>query len=197
MVECYRLTFAVKCAKIRVIKLIWEAFMKIIRHLTDKSVLGIDSPLSQKQPRLTSRAVVKREDGKYAVIYLAKFGFYSLPGGGIESGESPEDAVRREVLEETGCRAKDVSELGIVSENRGRLDYTQLSHYYFVTVDEVGEPQLTQAEIDEGTEVRWHSFDEMKHLIASKIHETDQRRFIQARDLAAIEEYGKNMRVEI
>ena len=169
--------------------------MKTICYLTDKNVLGIDSTPSQKPPRLTSRAIVKHEDGKYAVIYFAKFGFYSLPGGGIENDETPSDAVKREVLEETGCHAKDISELGIISENRGRLDYTQISYFYIVTVGEIGELHLTQAEIDEGTEVQWHSFDKMKYLIASKIHETDQRRFIQARDLAAIEEYGKNMRV--
>ncbi len=166
--------------------------MKTICNLTDKNVLGINILPSQKPPRLTSRAVVIGKDGKYAVIYFAKFGFYSLPGGGIEEGETPDDAVRREVLEETGCSAKELFELGIVSENRGRLDYTQLSHFYLVISDEnITEPRLTQAEIDEGTQVKWHTFEEMKALIANAIHETDQRRFIQARDLAAIGEYER------
>ena len=58
--------------------------MHIFSCLTDKTALGIDSCLSQKPPRLTARAIAKRSDGKFAVIYYEKFGFYSLPGGGIE-----------------------------------------------------------------------------------------------------------------
>lgn len=166
--------------------------MKTICNLTDKNVLGIDSPLSQKTPRLTSRAVVNRDDGCFAVIYFEKFGFYSLPGGGIEEGEDPMEAVVREVLEETGCSAKELFELGIVSENRGRLDYTQLSHFFLVIAnEEIQAPRLTQAEIDEGTRVEWHTFEGMKALISNATHVTDQRRFIQARDLAAIEEYER------
>ncbi len=37
--------------------------------------------------------------------------WWTLPGGGIEPGETPEQAVRREVLEETGLVAKDVDYL--------------------------------------------------------------------------------------
>lgn len=34
--------------------------------------------------------------------------YWTLPGGGLEAGEEPEEAVRREVAEEVGLRALDV-----------------------------------------------------------------------------------------
>lgn len=40
---------------------------------------------------------------------------WTLPGGGLEAGEDPEDAVRREVMEETGYRAEVLELLGIHS----------------------------------------------------------------------------------
>ena len=53
---------------------------------------------------LTVSAVVEH-DGKYLLVEEHAMGRVVLnqPGGHIETGESPEDAVVREVLEETGC----------------------------------------------------------------------------------------------
>ena len=52
---------------------------------------------------LTVSAVIER-DGKYLMIEEVASGAVVLnqPGGHLESGESPEEAVTREVLEETG-----------------------------------------------------------------------------------------------
>jgi 8-oxo-dGTP pyrophosphatase MutT (NUDIX family) len=54
---------------------------------------------------LTVSAVVHR-DGHYLLVEERAMGRIVLnqPGGHIEAGESPEVAVIREVLEETGCR---------------------------------------------------------------------------------------------
>ncbi len=164
--------------------------MKTIAHLTDKTVLGIDNGLSSKPPRLTSRAIVKNKDGMIAILYFRKNDLYSLSGGGIENGETPIDAVKREVLEETGCTAISISELGIVSENRACHDYVTISYFYVVEAGEHLSPlALTKDELERETEVQWHKPEDLKKVIASSNNDTEQRKYIQARDMAAINEY--------
>ena len=43
-------------------------------------------------------------DGKFVVVYAAEKGYWTPPGGGIESGETYEEAVIREVKEETNMK---------------------------------------------------------------------------------------------
>lgn len=162
--------------------------MKLICELNDKIILGMDG-LSDKQPRLTARAIVKNKDGLYAVMYAAKFGLHSLPGGGIEADEDVLTALRREIFEETGCTCDHIEELGIVSENRAHQDFTSKSFYYVVTTEHTPEPiRLTEAEIANRTTVQWHALDEAVRLISEPSHTTTQRMYLQARDVAALKE---------
>lgn len=68
--------------------------------------------------RRAARAIVIRND-ELLVIDRDKFGkqYLTLPGGRIEMGEQPEEAIRRELREETGleigaCRLVFVEEAG-------------------------------------------------------------------------------------
>lgn len=164
---------------------------KVIGKLTDKTVLGKDG-LSTKTPRKTSRAIVVNDDGLYAVVYAKKFKLHGLPGGGFEKGESEVDALRREIMEETGCACDSIEPLGIVSENRGHANYTVLSYYFVVhTSTKKGMPHYTKGEVWLGTSLKWCTFEEMNHLIRDAVHTTNQRRFLQARDIVALDEYSK------
>ena len=77
-------------------------------------------------------AVVRDGHGRVLVMRDAASGGWSLPAGGVEPGESPEQAVRREVAEETGLRVAESRLVGAVGgagyrttyPNGDRVEYT-------------------------------------------------------------------------
>lgn len=164
--------------------------MKLICELNDKVVLGLEG-LSDKAPRLTVRAIVRNQDGLYAVMYSDKFKLHSLPGGGVEDGEDVLTALRREAYEETGCVCDEIRELGVVVENRASLDYTQINYYYVVTTaHQPGQNHLTESEQASRTVVQWHTFDEMVRLINEQEFDRVQGKYLKARDVEALKEYA-------
>ena len=74
---------------------------------------------SFKHPLLTVDAVITTCDGK--IIFIRRKnppykGSWALPGGFVEYGETVEDAVIREVKEETGIKIKIRELLGVYSD---------------------------------------------------------------------------------
>jgi 8-oxo-dGTP pyrophosphatase MutT (NUDIX family) len=63
-------------------------------------VFGVRSEGEQWVIRPSAYGLLEDQDGRIAVV-RSQDGIF-LPGGGIEIGETPEDAIRREALEECG-----------------------------------------------------------------------------------------------
>lgn len=163
--------------------------MRRIAYLTDMDILGTPG-MSSAAPRLTARAIVLSPSGRCAVMYAEKHNIHTLPGGGVEAEESIEDALLREISEETGCTIAAFEPLGYVEENRAHADYTQLSYYYIVrAADETLRPHLTELESANGTCAIWCTLEEAFEHISQPFFERPQGKFLQARDIAALRAY--------
>ena len=120
--------------------------------------------------REVARAVILDTDGR---ILLVRFEFperalWACPGGGVEPGESHEEALRRELHEETGLV---LDELGpcvwtrthVIPFLDGRWD-GQVERFFLVEVDPFEPvPLLTREQLraEYVTDIRWWSPEEL------------------------------------
>ena len=94
---------------------------------------------------------------KVAMIYSVKYDYYKFPGGGIEKGENPVDAMIRETREESGLVVlpDTVKEYGYVHRiQRSDRDKTECfiqDNYYYLckTADEAVSQELDDYEAKE------------------------------------------------
>lgn len=162
----------------------------IIPGSPDPGQLEVDE--SNFKVREAARAVLLDNDGQVYLLYVAKHGYHKLPGGGIDEGEEILQALERELMEEVGCKAEIISELGIIVEFRtyddGKLKQTSYC-YLARQVGEQVESSLEEGEIEEGlTEVKAGSIDEAIALLERDEPDNLEGKFIQKRDLAFLRE---------
>lgn len=105
--------------------------------------------------RPSARGIIIKE-GKVAMIHSNKYDYYEFPGGGIEADECMEDALIREVLEETGLSVikNSIREYGQVHRiSKGiKEDIFIQDNYYFLcdVKEDMVEQNLDEYEADEG-----------------------------------------------
>lgn len=156
---------------------------------TDFDPSYIMGDVSNYANRIAARGIVV--DGEnVALIKVSKLGFYKLPGGGVEDGETPEIAFKREIMEEVGCDCDIIWSLGEIVEYRDDFKLKQTSHIFVSDlVGEVGSNHLEPDEVAEGFEVMWVTPVEAIKVLQSSTPIDYEGKFIIKRDLSIIKYY--------
>lgn len=177
--------------------------MELICKITDLDIGEKSVGLENPRLRLAARGIVIREDGKIAVFNKSNKNEFKLPGGGMEGEEEPEEAFKREVLEETGCEVEIIKSLGITEEYKSLNNFKQIS-YVFVgrAIKDTKELHVTEKEKDEGAKLLWETPQKAlelitecyNNLIASKYESVYATKFIVLRDRKILEKYIEESR---
>jgi len=133
--------------------------MQIIRTITEKDFGRESDPSlwSTFSERIGVRAIVVNEQGHILLMHVSNKGYYKLPGGGVDAGESFDEALKRELNEEAGVEAFEViGEIGEIDEYRERWSKLSRHHCYLVTLTKPpGVSSQTDQEIEHGYKVVW------------------------------------------
>ena len=164
--------------------------MKNLLTITEQDI-NPDSPridTTDFRERGAARAVLLDSDNKVYLLNVSKHGYHKLPGGGIDKGEEIIQAMNRELLEEVGCNAEIIAELGTITEYRNYEDggLKQTSYCYLSKqLGEQVESALEEGELAEGMfEVKAESIDEAIELLENDKPDNIEGKFIQRRDIA-------------
>lgn len=129
-----------------------KSFIKFFRPVI---ILGLRTLWFITRPT-TSGAKVIVTCGDEILLIKTTYGYsYSLPGGGIKKGETPEEAALRETYEEVGIRLDAVNSLpSFVTFEEFKKDTV----YSFYTEVSSKEYTLDALEIDSAT---WYKIDKL------------------------------------
>ena len=170
--------------------------MNIICTITDKDIEEEYIKLENPSTRLGARGIVIREDGKIALFNKTIKNEYKLPGGGIEKNETPEEAFKREVLEETGCVVEIIEKLGITEEYKSKPNFKQTSYvFYGKVIEDTKKLNFTKKEQEEGSKLLWEYPEKALELITncyrklkeSKYESVYATKFVVLRDRKILE----------
>ena len=152
-------------------------------------ILGANRFETFTKARAGSRAVVVR-DGMILLSHETVSGWWLVPGGGLEEGETPETCCIREVEEETGFIVKPLRQF--LTLNEYYEEYRYVSYYFICEVTGTGEMRLTEAEKRRGLEPQWIPLEEAVGIFSRHQEYADtseEKRGSYLREYTALQEY--------
>lgn len=169
--------------------------MKLLKEISEGS-LGLTNDFAQLgtnyELRKSARAILLNDKGEMATQYLNTYTFHKLPGGGVDPGETTEDALKREVLEEVGCNCEIIDEVGITIEYRNKYKLLHISYGYVAkVVGDIGNASLEEGEVEEGQETLWLQPEVVLEKMMADTPGKFEGHFILEREKAFIQEYLK------
>jgi 8-oxo-dGTP diphosphatase len=149
---------------------------------------ALEAHLPTRRQRLAAKALIRRGDQVLLArlsVNAVETGRWTLPGGGVDHGESPETALVREVAEETGLVASPGALLGVNDKHLtgnapdGRFeDFHAVNLVYEAEVPLDQEPEVR--EVDGTTDaVAWIA---VADIAAGTVEVTELVRFALALD---------------
>ncbi len=139
---------------------------KIIAIIRNEDIGLENQPFNPINIRYAARAIVKNNDGKMAIFNKQLKNEYKLPGGGIEEGENIKEALKREILEETGCIVEIKDSLGITIEEKSSTNFKQISYIFeCIVTNDTNNLHLTEKELYEKGRIIWVTPNEGYQLI--------------------------------
>ena len=152
-------------------------------------ILGANRFESYTKTRDGSRAIII-QDGKILLSHEIISGWWLIPGGGMEEGETPKDCVVREVEEETGLIVRPTEQFLILHEYYEEYRYT--SYYFVCEVTGVGHMNLTDEEKRRGLKPEWIPLQDAIEMFSK--HESyadvnEEKRGSYQREYMALKEY--------
>lgn len=156
--------------------------MELLKEIFDKP-MGTE----EIKTREAVRAVIFDEDGLIPMLYVAHFKYHKIPGGWIDSGENMQVALAREILEETGCTATILEEVGKIVEYVSEWNWMQTSYCYLGKIVEKWKSNFTENELKGGFEIQRMSIDDAIAAVKNDKPDNLKGRTVQARDIIFLE----------
>ena len=143
--------------------------------------------------RITARGVVLDEEGRIALHLIHRddiFGnetYYEIPGGGVDEGETPEQAVIRECKEELGEDIEVLQVLGVVADAYNLIHRKNKNYYFLARKLNQGEKHFVSEGDSLIQKTVWVSLEEGIALLKKQSNHGVSA-LVRARELPILEE---------